>query len=96
MISLIPLLVLVFFSSVDVLPTGTAEPIDYLAPSVLALAVMSTAMVSLAIATGYERRYAAQAYPDALRQIGDAIRVRYDLTGESDMDTIQAPGPGGA
>lgn len=45
---------------------------------------------------GYERRYAAQAYPDALRQIGDAIRVRYDLTGESDMDTIQAPGAGGA
>ena len=53
----IPLLVLVFFSSVDVLPTGTAEPIDYLAPSVLALAVMSTAMVSLGIGTGFERNY---------------------------------------
>lgn len=53
----IPLLVLVFFSSVDVLPTGTDEPIDYLAPAVLALAVMSTAMVSLGIGTGFERQY---------------------------------------
>lgn len=53
----IPLLVLVFFSSVDVLPTGTAEPIDYIAPAVLALAVMSTALVSLGIGTGFERHY---------------------------------------
>jgi ABC-2 type transport system permease protein len=53
----IPLLVLVFFSTVDVLPTGTAEPVDYLAPAVLALAVMSNAMVSLGIGTGFERHY---------------------------------------
>ena len=32
-------------------------PIDVLAPGVLALAVMSTAFTSLAIATGFERRY---------------------------------------
>ena len=53
----IPLLILVFFSTVDVLPTGTSEPIDFLAPAVLALAVMSTAMVSLGIGTGFERIY---------------------------------------
>ena len=53
----IPLLVLVFFSSVDVLPTGTDDPVDFLAPGVLALAVMSTAMVSLGIGTGFERTY---------------------------------------
>jgi ABC-2 type transport system permease protein len=53
----IPVLVLVFFSSVEVLPSGDAEPIDVLAPAVLALAVMSTAMVSLGIATGFERHY---------------------------------------
>src|SRR5690606_38733319 len=53
----IPLLVLVFFSQVDVLPTGTDEPIEFLAPGVLALAVMSTAMVSLGIGTGFERTY---------------------------------------
>jgi ABC-2 type transport system permease protein len=53
----IPILLLVFFSTVDVLPTNTAEPIDFLAPGILALAVMSTAMVGLGIATGFERQY---------------------------------------
>jgi len=53
----IPLLLLAFFSTVDVLPlpAGTDDPVDFLFPGVLALAVMSTAMVSLAIATGFER-----------------------------------------
>ncbi|MEY4172947.1 MAG: hypothetical protein RI900_112, partial [Actinomycetota bacterium] len=53
----IPVLLLVFFSLVDVLPTGTPEPVDFLAPGVLALAVMSTSMVSLGIGTGFERTY---------------------------------------
>lgn len=53
----IPVLLLVFFGVVDVLPTGTDDPIDFLAPGILALAVMSTAMVSLGIATGFERSY---------------------------------------
>ena len=38
-------------------PTGTDDPVDFLAPGILALAVMSTAMVSLGIATGFERQY---------------------------------------
>lgn len=53
----IPLLLVVFFSRVDVLPTGDAAPIDFLAPGVIALAVMSTAMVSLGISTGFQRSY---------------------------------------
>ncbi|MFZ0172008.1 MAG: hypothetical protein WAL04_10035, partial [Acidimicrobiales bacterium] len=53
----IPAFLLVFFSKVHVLPTGDRHPIDFLAPGVLALAVMSTAMVSLGIATGFERSY---------------------------------------
>lgn len=53
----IPLLVLVFFSVVDVLPLPTDEAVDFLAPGVLALAVMSTALVSLGIGTGFERSY---------------------------------------
>lgn len=55
----IPLLVLVFFSLVDVLPLpeGVDDPVDFLAPGVLALAVMSTAMVSLGIGTAFERQY---------------------------------------
>ena len=52
----IPLGILVFFSKVDAV-TDLSDPVDFLVPGVLALAVMSTAMVSLGIATGYERRY---------------------------------------
>jgi ABC-2 type transport system permease protein len=53
----IPVGLLVFFSIVDVLPTGTDDPVDFLAPGILALAVMSTSMVSLGIGTGFERSY---------------------------------------
>jgi ABC-2 type transport system permease protein len=52
----IPVLLLVFFANVDVLPID-GEPIDFLAPGVLALAVLSTSLVNLAIATGFEREY---------------------------------------
>ncbi|MEO5900544.1 MAG: ABC transporter permease, partial [Ilumatobacteraceae bacterium] len=50
---IIPVLLLVFFSLVDVLPTDTKDPVDFLAPGILALAVMSSAMVSLGIGTGF-------------------------------------------
>src|SRR5579884_2941403 len=53
----IPVMLLVFFSVVHVLPTDTTRPVDFLGPGILALAVMSTAMVSLGIATGFERSY---------------------------------------
>jgi len=51
----IPVVLLVFFSEVHLLPTGTARPVVFLAPGILALAVMGTAMVNLSIATGFER-----------------------------------------
>ena len=53
----IPTILLVFFSQVDVLPRGDQGAVDFLLPGILALAVMSTAMVSLGIATGFERSY---------------------------------------
>lgn len=55
----IPVGLLVFFSLVDVLPkpAGVRHAVDFLAPGILALAVMSSAMVGLAIATGFERQY---------------------------------------
>jgi ABC-2 type transport system permease protein len=53
----IPVLLLVFFSQVHLLPTGTSHPVTFLAPGVLALAVMGTALVNLSIATGFERSY---------------------------------------
>jgi ABC-2 type transport system permease protein len=54
----IPVGILLFFGNVDLdLYAGYRDPLDFLVPGVLALAVMSTAMVSLGIATGFERRY---------------------------------------
>ena len=53
----IPVVFLVFFSKVSVISTPTTNPVDFFVPGILALAVMSTAMVSLGIATGFERGY---------------------------------------
>jgi len=49
----VPIVLLVFFGAV------AANPPDFLVPGLLALAVMSTSMVSLGIATAYERYYGA-------------------------------------
>ena len=53
----IPAALLIFFSSVSVLPTSGQSAIDFLLPGIIALAVMSTAMVSLGISTGFARSY---------------------------------------
>ena len=54
----VPLGILVFFAKVDTtIPTDFDKPVDFLVPGVLSLAVMAAAMVSLGIATGFERRY---------------------------------------
>ena len=69
----IPVLLLVFFSVVDVLPSGTQEPVDFLLPGIVALAVMSTSMVSLGIATGFERTYTV------LKRLGATPLTRGEL-----------------
>jgi ABC-2 type transport system permease protein len=53
----IPVVVLLFFASVSVLPTGAGRPVDFLLPGTLALAVIATSLVNLGIATAYERNY---------------------------------------
>ncbi|HWE67576.1 MAG TPA: ABC transporter permease [Acidimicrobiales bacterium] len=53
----IPVLFLLFFSTVHVVSTPGPKSVDFFVPGILALAVMSTAMVSLGIATGFERGY---------------------------------------
>lgn len=55
----IPAALLIFFSSVDVLPTGDGEPVDFLAPGILALAVLSMSFVRLAIGLGFDRGFGA-------------------------------------
>lgn len=55
----IPVFLLAFFSLVDVLPLpdDVTASVDFLAPGILALAVLSSAFTGLAIATGFERQY---------------------------------------
>ncbi len=53
----IPVAFLVFFSTSHVVSTGPGPAVSFYVPGILALAIMSTAMVSLGIATGFERGY---------------------------------------
>ncbi|MEU8620802.1 ABC transporter permease [Streptomyces sp. NPDC048623] len=70
---IIPSLLLVLFSTVDIVETGADKAVDFLAPGVLALAVMSTAFTGLAIATGFERRYGV------LKRLGASPLPRWAL-----------------
>ncbi|MET9376603.1 ABC transporter permease [Streptomyces sp. NPDC002992] len=70
---IIPSLLLVLFSTVDIVDTGTDKAVDFLAPGVLALAVMSTAFTGQAIATGFERRYGV------LKRLGASPLPRWAL-----------------
>ncbi|WP_424214369.1 ABC transporter permease [Streptomyces sp. BI20] len=70
---IIPALLLVLFSSVDIVDTGEAKAVDFLAPGVLALAVMSTAFTGQAIATGFDRRYGV------LKRLGSTPLPRWGL-----------------
>ncbi len=53
----IPILVLVFFSQVAVGDLGTPHDINQMAPITIALAIMSSAFVSLGISVGFDRYY---------------------------------------
>lgn len=53
----IPPVLLVFFGLVDLMPVPADRRAEYLVPGILALAIMSTAMVSTGIATAFERYY---------------------------------------
>ncbi|MEU1119866.1 MULTISPECIES: ABC transporter permease [unclassified Streptomyces] len=69
----IPTMLLVLFSSVDIVDTGDGDAVDFLAPGILALAVMSTAFTGQAIATGFERRYGV------LKRLGASPLPRWGL-----------------
>lgn len=59
----VPLGVLVLFGTTDLLPTSSgavgkpSDPLDFLVPGVLAVAILSTGFVAQAIQTGFERKY---------------------------------------
>jgi ABC-2 type transport system permease protein len=53
----IPVLLLLFFSLTKVVSTPTKSRVDFIAPGILVLCVLSTSLVALSIATGFERSY---------------------------------------
>ncbi len=69
----IPTLLLMLFSAVDIVDTGGGERVDFLAPGILALAVLSTAFTGQAISTGFERRYGV------LKRLGVSPLPRWGL-----------------
>ena len=54
---IVPPVLLAFFGLVDLMPVPPERRVDLLVPVILALAIMSTAMVSVGIATAFERYY---------------------------------------
>ncbi|MCX4727283.1 ABC transporter permease [Streptomyces sp. NBC_01306] len=79
---IIPSLLLVLFSAVDIVDTGAGKSVDFLAPGILALAVMSTAFTGQAIATGFERRYGV------LKRLGASPLPRWALMASKTLAVI--------
>ena len=53
----IPVLLLIFFSLTKVTSTPTSSRVNFIAPGIIALCVLSTSLVALSIATGFERSF---------------------------------------
>lgn len=54
---IVPVLLLIFFTSLNIVPTTNGHAVNFLLPGILALAIMAAGMVNLGIATAYERYY---------------------------------------
>ncbi|MDQ6660315.1 MAG: ABC transporter permease [Chloroflexota bacterium] len=54
---IVPVMLLIFFASLNIAPLINGRAINFLLPGILALAIMAAGMVNLGIATAYERYY---------------------------------------
>ncbi|MEU9374664.1 ABC transporter permease [Streptomyces sp. NPDC048255] len=79
---IIPALLLTLFSAVDIIETGSEKSVDFLAPGILALAVMSTAFTGQAIATGFDRRYGV------LKRLGASPLPRWALMAAKTLSVL--------
>ena len=68
----IPAVVLVLFSAIAILPTGS-RPVDFLLPGSIALGIVATSLVSLGITTAYDRSYGV------LKRLGGSPLSRAEL-----------------
>lgn len=71
--AIIPAVVLVFFSSMRLVPETAGDPLAFLVPGAIALAVIATSLVNLGIATAYERQYGV------LKRLGGSPLTRSGL-----------------
>ena len=78
---IIPVLLLTAFSLEPLIRVGSSR-VDFLVPGVMALAVLSTAFTSQAIATGFERRYGV------LKRLGATPLSRSGLIGAKTVTVI--------
>ena len=69
----IPVAVLLFFANTSLVPGTREQVVDYLLPGSIALAIIASGLVSLGIATGYERSYGV------LKRLGGAPLPRWGL-----------------
>jgi ABC-2 type transport system permease protein len=69
----LPAILLILLSLVPVIDVGPGPRVDFLAPGLLALAILSTAFTGQAIATGYDRRYGV------LKRLGATPLPRWGL-----------------
>ncbi len=84
---IIPALLLTLFSAVDIVTVpvhegGGGKSVDFLAPGILALAVMSTAFTGQAIATGFDRRYGV------LKRLGASPLPRWALMAAKTLSVL--------
>jgi ABC-2 type transport system permease protein len=78
----IPLLLLFFFNLPLLYSLGVARRIEFVVPSIIALAVMSAAFTGLAIGTGFERKYAV------LKRLGATALPRSVLVGGKALSVL--------
>ena len=55
--AVLPVVVLLFFSSVSIVAVDAGRPVDFLLPGSIAFAIIATSLVSLGITTAYDRFY---------------------------------------
>jgi ABC-2 type transport system permease protein len=70
---IVPVLLLIFFTSLNIIPAKNGSSINFLLPGILALAIIAAGMVNLGIATAYERYYGV------LKRLGSAPLSRSAL-----------------
>ena len=79
---IIPLLLLVFFNLPLLYSVPAPRRIDFVVPSIMALAVMSASFTGLAIGTGFERKYAV------LKRLGATALPRSVLIGGKTLSVL--------